>query len=219
MSSQTSFEILDNPAFFNTLTSKLLQNTDFLTSLARNKTFVNALSQNKDFVTSLSQNTESRVLFDSLLLTSELKPIQRIAETEAVTGLNDYSEFEEDHAPTLPEQITMLSEKVESLSESTGAPIKHPDNIPTGKTEIRACKLVERLKEARETAGNKFLSSNDIVNFLKNGLDEALRVKEGQNVRQIKKEVLEKAVKMFPGSIFISQKTTGRKNLRLVLKT
>ena len=159
---------------------------------------------------------EVKTYFDECLLTSELKPVQRLAEVETVTGICDY--FEEDHEPTLPEKITILSEKIESLSESTGSPIKQPDNIPTGKTEIRACKLVERLKEARETAGNKFLSSCDIVQFLKHGIDEKFRVKEGQNVRQVKKEVLEKAARMYP-DVFISQKTTGRKDLRLVLKT
>jgi len=174
--------------------------------------------ERREFIEQIIPDLEERIsiIIEKVLLTSELKPIKRIADLETVTGLNDYSDFEEeDHEPTLPEKISFLEETVKSLS---GAPIKQPDNIPTGKTEIRACKLVERLKEARETAGNKFLSSDDIVNFLKHGIDEALRVKEGQNVRQVKKEVLEKAARMYP-DIFISQKSTGRRDLRLVLKT
>lgn len=174
-----------------------------------------------DHVKTSFESPEFKQNVEKVLLTSELKTIQRIASLENVTGLTDFSDFEEeeDHIATLPEQITILSEKIESLSESTGTLIKAPDNIPIGKTEIRACKLIDHLRKARETVGNKFLSSNDIVNFLKNGLDEALRVQEGQNVRQVKKEVLEKAVKMFPGQVFISQKSTGRKNLRIALKT
>jgi hypothetical protein len=156
-----------------------------------------------------------KLFIDNSIVTSDLNILKRLSTIENVLGLNCDFEEEDDHAPTLPEKISILSEKIESLS---GVPIKQSDNIPTGKTEIRACKLVERLKEARETAGNKFLSSCDIVQFLKHGLDETLRVKEGQNVRQVKKEVLEKAARMYP-DIFISQKTTGRKDLRLVLKT
>ena len=159
---------------------------------------------------------EVKTLIDESLITSELKPIKRIADLETVTGLNDFSDFEDDdREPSLPERISHLEEK---LPELQGAVVIHTDNIPTSKTEIRACKLVERLKKARETAGNKFLSSLEMVNFLRHGIDDDYKVKEGQNVRQVKKEVLEKAVKMFP-DVFISQKTTGRKDLRLVLKT
>jgi len=155
-----------------------------------------------------------KLFIDNSIVTSDLNILKRLSTIESMLGLNcDYEE--EDHNPTLPEKISFLEENVKSLS---GVPIKQSDNIPTGKTEIRACKLVERLKQARETAGNKFLSSCEIVSFLKHGIDEKFRVKEGQNVRQVKKEVLEKAAKMYP-DIFISQKSTGRRDLRLVLKT
>lgn len=155
-----------------------------------------------------------KLFVDNSIVTSDLNILKRLSTIESMLGLNELEE-EEDDNPTLPEKISILSEKIENLS---GAPIKQPDNIPTGKTEIRACKLVERLKQARETAGNKFLSSNEIIGFLKHGIDEAFRVKEGQNVRQVKKEVLEKAARMFP-DVSISQKTTGRRDLRLVLKS
>jgi hypothetical protein len=153
---------------------------------------------------------------ENAFLTSELRPVQRISTVETVLGLNDFSDLEdEDRSPSLPERISLLEEK---LPELQGTPIKHSDNIPTSKTEIRACKLVERLKQARDSVGGKFLSSAEIVGFLRNGLEDALKVKDGQNVRQIKKEVLEKAAKMFP-DVRINQKSTGRRDLRLVLKT
>ena len=158
---------------------------------------------------------EVQTFIDECVVTSELRPIQRISTVETVLGLNDFSDIEEDREPSLPDRISLLEEK---LPELQGNPVKLSDNTPTSKTEIRAFKLVERLKKARENAGNKFLSSAEIIGFLKSGIDDALKVKEGQNVRQIKKEVLEKAAKMFP-EVFVSQKTTGRKDLRLVLKT
>jgi hypothetical protein len=175
------------------------------------------IKESRDIILStILESPEFRQDVENVLLASELKPIKRIADLETITGLNDFSDYEDEgREPSLPERISRLEEK---LPELQGAVVIRADNSPTSKTEIRACKLVERLKKARETAGNKFLSSLEMVNFLRHGIDDDYKVKEGQNVRQIKKEVLEKAVKMFP-DVFISQKSTGRRDLRLVLKT
>lgn len=184
--------------------------------IALTKRAVEIKESREIIIDTVLESPELRQNVETVLLTSELKPIKRIADLETVTGLNDFSDFEEEgREPSLPERISLLEEK---LPELQGVTVKHTDNIPTSKTEIRACKLVERLKQARETAGGKFLSSAEIVGFLRNGLEDALKVKDGQNIRQIKKEVLEKAAKMFPG-VCINQKSTGRKDLRLVLKT
>ena len=97
-----------------------------------------------------------------MLLTSELKTVQRIAELEEITGLNDYSDFdEEEHEPTIPEQISLLEEKIYAISEPTRAPTKEPVNIPTSKTEIRACKLVNHLKKT----GKDHLTTHEIISF------------------------------------------------------
>lgn len=175
------------------------------------------IKESRDIIlNTVLESPELRQSVETVLLTSELKPVKRIADLEAITGLNDFSDFEdEDREPSLPERISILEGK---LPELQGMPVIHNDNIPTSKTEIRACKLVERLKKARDSAGGKFLSSAEIVGFLRNGIEDAFKVKEGQNVRQVKKEVLEKAAKMFP-EVFVSQKTSGRKDLRLVLKS
>lgn len=96
-------------------------------------------------------------------------------------------------------------------------PIPKPVPILTTKTEIRAHLLVEHLKnDVQERAGGKFLSSEEIVNFLKHDIDKLYRVSEGQHVRQTKKEVLDKAVKLFPNNVFLSQKSHGRKNVRMI---
>jgi hypothetical protein len=68
--------------------------------------------------------------------------------------------------------------------------------------------LVEHLKnDIQKRAGGKFLSSEEIVSFLKYDVGESYRVLEGQNIRQTKKEVLDKAVKLFPNNVFLSQKS------------
>ena len=52
-------------------------------------------------------------IVEKVLLTSELRPIKRIAELETVTGLNDYSDLEEedDHEPSIPEGYNRLRKK------------------------------------------------------------------------------------------------------------
>jgi hypothetical protein len=62
----------------------------------------------------------------------------------------------------------------------------------------------------------KFLSSEEIVHFLKYEIDELYRVREGHNIRQTKKEVLDKAIKLLPNNVFLSQKSHGRKNRRMI---
>ena len=77
--------------------------------------------------------------------------------------------------------------------------------------------LVEHLKnDVQERSGGKFLSSDEIVFFLRYDIEELYRVREGQNIRQTKKEVLDKAVKLFPNKISLSQKAHGRRNVRIV---
>jgi hypothetical protein len=152
---------------------------------------------------------------EKVLLTSELKPIKRIAELETVTGTNDFSDFEEeDHEPTLPEQISLLEEKIEAISEPVRAPIK-PVNVPTSKTEIRACALVNHLKET----GKDHLTTHEIIHFLKSKLPDNCKINENiQNIRKVKQDVLNKATLMYP-NVFLNKKKTGHKEVRLVLSS
>ena len=158
--------------------------------------------------------TEVQTYFNECILTSELIPIPRIAKLEAVTGICDYSDFdEEEHDPTIPEQISILSEKIETISEPIRASIKEPVNVPTSKTEIRASALVEHLKDT----GKDHLTSHEIVNFLKSKLPESCKIdKNIQNIRKVKQDVLNKAADMYP-NVFLNKKPTGHKEVRLIL--
>lgn len=110
--------------------------------------------------------------------------------------------------------LQRLSRLEDSISSSQLNEIAQPEqiSIPTTKTEQRASKVADRLK------GKRSLSANEITGFLKNGIDEPLRVKEGQNYRQIKKEVLEKVIQLFP-SLRLDKKKNGRREVRLVAPT
>ena len=158
---------------------------------------------------------KATIVIEKVLLTSELKPIKRIAELETITGLKDYSDFEEEHEPTIPEKISLLSEKINNLLESTREPIIQPGNFPTGKTEIRACALVDHLKKS----GKDHLTTHEIIHFLKCRLPESCKIDENiQNIRKVKQDVLNKAASMYP-NVFLSKKKTGHKEVRLVLSS
>jgi hypothetical protein len=84
---------------------------------------------------------------------------------------------------------------------------------------MRAHFLTDHLKnDVQERSGSKYLSSEEIVSFLRYDIEEPYRVQEGQNIRQTKKEVLDKAVKLFPNNVFLNQKSHGRKNVRIIYR-
>jgi hypothetical protein len=162
-----------------------------------------------------------RMYIENVLATSELKILKRLATVETVLGLDDFSGGgDEEHESTIPEQLTLLTERIDDIAElAKRESIPEPVPILTTKTEIRAHLLVEHLKnDVQERSGGKYLSSGEIVFFLKYGIDEQYRVREGQNIRQTKKEVLDKAVKLFSNNVFLNQKTYGRKNVRIIYR-
>lgn len=163
-----------------------------------------------------------RMYIENILATSELKILKRLAAIETLLGLDDFSDFGNDeHELTIPEQLTLLAERIDNVTEPVQREsIPESGPILTTKTEIRAHLLVEHLKnDVQERAGGKFLSSEEIVNFLKYDIDKTYRVSEGQHVRQTKKEVLDKAVKLFHNNVFLSQKSHGRKNVRMIYQS
>lgn len=171
---------------------------------------------------------EAQTWFDARLLTSELRPIKRIAELETVTGLNDYSDFDdkEEHEPNIPEQITELKEKIENIEAGnvfSVSPIDAKNIIPETKTEARALFLVQYLeKEVKERNGELFLNGKEIKDFFTRILPEKctqdVEVREGQNLRKIKKDVLEKAKKLFGNKLDIIKNKHGRHETLIRLK-
>ena len=109
------------------------------------------------------------------------------------------------------EILQRLTALEDSQAEPKSAENKPMEQIPLPetKTEQRACKVAEKLK------GKKFLSSKEIINYLKYEIEDKLKVKEGANVRQTKKEVLEKVIKLFPNT-FLDKKKCGRREVRLI---
>ena len=158
---------------------------------------------------------------ENILATSELKILKRLYAVETSLGLDDFSAgCDEEHESTIQEQLSLLAERIDDITELTKSEsIPEPVPILTTKTEMRAHLLVEHLKnDVQERIGGKFLSSEEIVSFLRYDIEEPYRVLEGQNIRQTKKGVLDKAVKLFPNNIFLSQKSHGRRNVRIIYR-
>ena len=167
------------------------------------------------FIALLHDPDIKRVLnlyLEGFLATSELKILKRLAALEQVMGLNNM-DLSEEHELTIPEQLNILAARIDN-TQVVNKPAVEPENNPVTKTENRAYLLVEKLKSLRS---KKFLDSAEIIQFLKYGIEERFRAKDGQNVRQIKKEVLEKAEIIFKGEVELNKRKHGRKEVRLIL--
>ena len=88
-----------------------------------------------------------RMYIKSILATSELKILKRLAAVETLRVRDDFSAGgDEEHELTIPEQLPLLAERIDNITESVSRePI--PESVPilTTKTEIRAHLLVDHL--------------------------------------------------------------------------
>ena len=155
---------------------------------------------------------------ENFLATSELKILKRLAALEQVMGLNNMDFTDEDHEQTIPEQLSLLAERIDNITE----PVTSQDHIKPVKTtlEHKASALVEHLKtNVKPRNGEVFLNTREIIKFLKYEITEAYRLKDIQNPRQAKKDIVEKAKKMFSDLISLDKKKHGNRGIRIVYKT
>ena len=150
-----------------------------------------------------------KLFIDNSIVTSDLNILKRLATIENKLGFDDLLDSDE---PTIPEQLSILADRIAKI---VNEPRCEPENSPTTKTESRAHLLVAKLKGMR---GKGFLSSQEIVQFLKHGIEERYKMGDKQNVRQVKKEVLQKIVELFP-DMQLDKKKYGRREVRPILGT
>src|SRR5664280_1969484 len=100
---------------------------------------------------------------ENFLATSELKILKRLAALEQVMGLNSMDLSEEDHEQTIPEQLSLLAERIDNITEPVTSqdPIKPVVNTnPKTTLEHKASALVEHLKtNVKPRNGEVFLLS------------------------------------------------------------
>lgn len=158
--------------------------------------------------------------FEMRLLRSDSHPVQRVFELETITGLNTFNSSDEESDDEEKDQ-TVLS-RLEALETkfSTGnfKPSESSiiDKTPETKTELRASCLVKAL----EASEKKYFSASEIIDFLKCKLPDSCKIDENvKNIRKVKQDVVSKAVEMFSSIVEPNRKTTGHKDIRLVLKS
>ena len=163
-----------------------------------------------------------KLIIENILATSELKILKRLAALEQVLGLNNMDFTDEDHEQTIPEQLSLLAERIDNITESVTSqdPIKPVVNTNHKTTlEHKASALVEHLKtNVKPRNGEVFLNTQEIIKFLKYEITEAYRLKDIQNPRQAKKDIVEKAKKMFSDLISLDKKKYGNRDIRIVYK-
>ena len=153
------------------------------------------------------------LMVENAITISGLDILKRLVALEVHTGLED--PIDEDHPITLPEQLSILTELINNTKEPIQETI--PVIKPRTTLEHKATEFALYIKDAAAKTGKTFLDSKEIMHFLKNDLPEPLRMKNIQNPRQFKKDVLEKAKSMFP-FIDLNKKKEGRRTVRVVYK-
>src|SRR5665647_2053708 len=164
-----------------------------------------------------------KLFIDNAIATSELKMLKRLADIEKALGLNGFSNFKEDHEMTIPEQIALLAERVDSITEPMTVPVCNLELSEACAVrttlEHKAMGLVEHLKDnVAPRNGEIFLNSREIIHFLKYEITEEYRMKDIQNPCQVKKDVIEKAAKLFPNCISLNKKKQGNRGVRIIYR-
>ena len=108
-----------------------------------------------------------------------------------------------------------MNKPIESIEPEQEQPI-----VPETTLDLKACAIVEHLKEAVKPNefGEFVLSTKGILSFLKTEITEDLRIKEIRNPRQLKKDIIERAVQLFPSIVCIKTGKSGNKIKSLALK-
>ena len=171
----------------------------------------------------LYKTTEFKGAVETVIVTSDLEIPSRLRAVEKVTGTYIFEEWEE-HEPTIPEQISIIEEKIENFAISTPIlPLEIKSIIPETKTEARAVFLVQYLEnEVKERSGELFLNGSEIKDFITRVIpekDPELAPKKDQNIRKIKKDVLAKVKKIFGNKIEIDTNKHGRHETRIFLRS
>ena len=141
-------------------------------------------------------------------------------EDVCLTG-NTYEDLKDEGIIPFCEQIKELANSIEQpLNKSTESIEIEVPVIPNTTMEHKASALIEHLKDKVKPRNDAvFMNSNEIINFLKCKLPEDLRLKEDiRNPRQAKKDILEKAVKLFSNSVMIIKNKSGNKVTGIALK-
>ena len=161
-----------------------------------------------------------RMYIENVLATSDLRILKRLAALETSMGLNDFSDLDDDRQITIPEQLTILAQRMDNIEENTKhESIANEVIIPETLTEHRATQLFEKLQTTAPRNKEIFLSSKQITNFLKHEIQVDYSINDLKNRRQAKADVLKKVGELYSDFIRLDKKNIGNKETRVILKS
>ncbi len=170
-------------------------------------------------ITLVKEDQEFREILAAIIEECNVKSEtpNRLAVIETIMGIADFRGIsalngkEED--PTFPEQFSLLAKRIDNLTE----PIQETVIEPRTSLEFKATEFAIHVRDVVIKKGKTFLKSNEIMDFMKSGLSTPYRMKDIKNPRQFKKDVIQKASKMFP-FIVLDKKKNGRRDVRIRYK-
>jgi|SRR5664280_119250 hypothetical protein len=172
----------------------------------------------KEFIALLKYPEVQAVLklfIDNSIVTSDLQILQRLATLEAKLGLNDLLDSDE---PTIPEQLSILADRIDT--QTIREPSLEPVQVCATYTGVRAHLLIQYLE--KDIGANDFgeleVRSRDFRTFIEKIIPENYRTMNTTNLRQLKKQIFETAVKLFPEKVFIHKSLGGNRETSLVFK-
>ncbi|MDD4778790.1 MAG: hypothetical protein PHV53_10955 [Fermentimonas sp.] len=119
------------------------------------------------------------------------------------------SEYEEERIPLpkLQDQLKSLTKEVPSLEVNT-------------LSDVRVKLLIEELEKTRPRPnqfGVRYFTSSEVGYIISNRFPENIRYKGKGNPRQVRMELMERAVDKFPYKVKLGQSKNGKKCMRIEL--
>jgi len=146
------------------------------------------------------------------LLANAMKRISQLEDTLFLHDSEGELVLDKNENPVLSQNLTRATEKPAETE---------PEVTPTIETTLdqKACAVVEYLKEEMKPNdfGEFVIDRKELSTFMQGIIEEGLRVKKVS--RQLKADLFERAVKLFPSIVYIRKSSSGNKTKMLALKT
>jgi hypothetical protein len=176
---------------------------------------------------------------ENFLLNSEMKVLKRINFIEGYLGLDhEVHRLPEDNERFIQKQelltekrirketevVKPLHEILEELGQSKfiapEKPVEENPIIPETTLDLKACAIKDNLLEnVKPRNGIVYMNSKEFYYFMKNTISENLRWNQDiGNPRQGKKDIIERAFKMYPDILNITKSLSKTKVTGMVLK-
>lgn len=149
---------------------------------------------------------------ENILAVSDLKILKRLYTHDVMLGLE--KPYEEDYV-SIPAQIQELKQNV-----TTEKPIKDSPIILQTTLELKACAIKDHLLEnVKPRKAGIYMNSKEFYYFMKNTISADLRWNPDiGNPRQAKKDIMEKAIKLYPDILTITRSLSKNKVTGIALK-